>query len=765
MKTLNKHKSQNNLHFAFLFSSPLVRILNNEMQNIMQLSCISELDDIYKSVVGNLDYNLRFKSCVATRENFRSIICDWPSVLHFSGHGIENTLQNIGDDYLFNSDKGDILLLENESGMSDYYYKNELMTLLEIWKYKFEVVFVSSCHSQFAGQVFLESGAKHVICIKQDEKILDKASLLFSKVFYETLFTKKYSVCDAYKTARKEVGETFSKSEANKFMLKIQEDEFRHKCKGLTNLERGEFKNLTEKPLFDYVPSSIDGFIDRQREMYEIIKLLHENRVVSILGPPGIGKTSISRSLSNYLRDRKKFKDGIIYVRLRGCESAQMFLSRLSLILLTLCKEQNEKPSDDLMSEGPKVEHSEEDDEETAEDLILRNLKDKDVLLILDNAEDPLTNDQIKFSMTLESIIDFCTKTRILVTSRTPLNMVGNNLEKIYRLEPMPKDSALKLLISKAPRRISNDEIKELLHCDIPRDSKLGQSLNFRFNMRRGDELKLVDHPFAILLGGHPQAISLAAPMLKDKTLKNLFLAFCKTNLMDVIDDSINIKTAQTSLRVSLELSIQRVNEIKPKALDFFGLIGLLPGGVSNEELFELWGDDTWEPLKEELIGASLLTYKAEDNGSFIYSMLPFMSVRAHEHLDKAPDTKQDYHKKLWKLFKNYCAEFYYCPQKERESVEIKEALVNIETNIWAWIYRALNLTKNIEYQDFNGTSTHKEDNLEFYETRGQDGKEDSNFLTNSNPDYSIAYTIFNTDIKRSVEASGMINELFSVQS
>ena len=133
------------------------------------------------------------------------------------------------------------------------------------------------------------------------------------------------------------------------------------------------------------------------------------------------------------------------------------------------------------------------------------------------------------------------------------------------------------------------------------------------------------------------------------------------------------------------------------------------------------------------------------------------MSVRAHEHLDKAPDTKQDYHKKLWKLFKNYCAEFYYCPQKERESVEIKEALVNIETNIWAWIYRALNLTKNIEYQDFNGTSTHKEDNLEFYETRGQDGKEDSNFLTNSNLDYSIAYTIFNTDIKRSVEVSGII--------
>jgi MoxR-like ATPase len=75
---------------------------------------------------------------------------------------------------------------------------------------------------------------------------------------------------------------------------------------------------MNEEPLFDHTLSSIDGFVDRQREAYEIIKLLHDNRLVSILGPPGIGKTSIARYLANYLRDRKKFKDGIIYVRLRG---------------------------------------------------------------------------------------------------------------------------------------------------------------------------------------------------------------------------------------------------------------------------------------------------------------------------------------------------------------------------------------------------------------------------------------------------------------
>ena len=58
------------------------------------------------------------------------------------------------------------------------------------FSYNYEVVFVSSCHSEFASNIFLESGARHVICIETTETISDKASLRFSQVFYETLFVK-----------------------------------------------------------------------------------------------------------------------------------------------------------------------------------------------------------------------------------------------------------------------------------------------------------------------------------------------------------------------------------------------------------------------------------------------------------------------------------------------------------------------------------------------------------------------------------------------
>jgi len=335
------------VHLAFMFSSPLIRRFNNKTENIMQLDYLSEISDIAK-VCKQMKYEMKYKTEVATVSNFRSIITDGPIALHFSGHGIENTHENMGTDYILNKGKGNILLLEDEQGMSDYFFEEDLKYMIEMSQTTFEVVFVSSCHSQFAGEVFLNAGAKHVICIRGEEKISDKASLRFSRVFYETLFVKNYNVCTSFYFAKEEISKVISKSEANKYLLLIQDKEGntinfytgekivqnKHKCHALTNFKEGGLLDMNEEPMFDSNPSNVEGFIGRQQEMYEIINLLSSHRLVSICGPPGIGKTSLSRNLANYIKDRKKFTDGMIYVALRGCETAQMFITRLSLVVM-----------------------------------------------------------------------------------------------------------------------------------------------------------------------------------------------------------------------------------------------------------------------------------------------------------------------------------------------------------------------------------------------------------------------------------------------
>ena len=130
----------------------------------MQLDYLSEISDIVK-VWEHIDHEMKYLTNVATVSNLRSTITDCPIDLHFSGHGIENNIESLGSDYFLNKDKGNILLLEDEQGMSDYFYEKDLKYMIEMSRNTFEVVFVSSCYSQFAGEVFLNAGAKHVICI------------------------------------------------------------------------------------------------------------------------------------------------------------------------------------------------------------------------------------------------------------------------------------------------------------------------------------------------------------------------------------------------------------------------------------------------------------------------------------------------------------------------------------------------------------------------------------------------------------------------
>ena len=723
VKILPLDMTKSRFHLAFMFSSPLIRKINGKIESIMQLDYNSEINDIIK-VLSKIKSEMKFKTSVATVSNFRSIITDLPIALHFSGHGIQNTSESLGTEYYLNQDKGNILLLEDEQGMSKYFFEKDLKYMIEMSQTTFEVVFVSSWHSQFAGEVFLNAGAKHVICIKGGEKISDKASLRFSKVFYETLFVKNYNVWTSFYIAKEEINKVINAAEASKFMLLIQEHDRwdvtynpnsfatkKHRWYALTNFKEGSLVCMDSKPMFDSNQSNVEGFIGRQQEMYEIIKLLESHRLVSILGPPGIGKTSLSRNLANYIKDRRKFSDGIILVALRGWESAQMFLIRLTLILRASWWSDDYKKYDFGEIDVNKIDKEKDEnafeDEGKYRNFILNLLKDKDALMILDNAEDPLEDDNAKFVAELESIIDNWQKIKFLLTTRKTVNKLSYNHEKPYTLWPLSKEASLKLLILKAPREIKSQEIHDLLHSPIPDAFKIIQSINISSISYNTNQPKaLLDHPFTMLLGGHPQAISLAAPLLEYKSLKELFYAFWSSNLMDVLDISSNNQNTNTSLRVSLELSINHMKNTTPDALNLFGFVGLLPGGVNESEITQMWGNTEWMNLKDALIRASLLVYKTSNDGRFVYSMLPFMTIRAYEYLETNEELRILYHNKCCKMYKEYCIQFYYS-NKQFQDIE---NLIGYEANIWAWIYRSLNKKKEVIYQE----NSHKDNQSEF---------------------------------------------------
>jgi hypothetical protein len=76
------------------------------------------------------------------------------------------------------------------------------------------------------GKIFLEAGIPHVICIDQNQTILDKAAIEFSKFFYDEVFDCYNNICDAYKYAKKKVEDTFGKFQAEK--IKMLTNAFTH---------------------------------------------------------------------------------------------------------------------------------------------------------------------------------------------------------------------------------------------------------------------------------------------------------------------------------------------------------------------------------------------------------------------------------------------------------------------------------------------------------------------------------------------------------
>ncbi len=98
----------------------------------------------------------------------------------------------------------------------------------------------------------------------------------------------------------------------------------------------------------------------------------------------------------------------------------------------------------------------------------------------------------------------------------------------------------------------------------------------------------------------------MAAPLLQDKSLKELYSILNSYDILDVLGTDEKEGKQIAPLKVSLETSIDCMKSNDPEAVKLFCLIGLLPGGCQEEDLDRLWGND-WQRYAERLLRASLL--------------------------------------------------------------------------------------------------------------------------------------------------------------
>jgi predicted ATPase len=166
-----------------------------------------------------------------------------------------------------------------------------------------------------------------------------------------------------------------------------------------------EFPPLrTARPSAGNLPLRVTSFLGRDQELHELQELLEENRLLTLTGPGGIGKTSLAVELA---RSRvETLPDGAWFVALDSLTDPGVVRA---LIARTLG-----------LFDGP---------DRPAAEAIERYLADRSTLLVLDNFEH-----LIGASGVVADLLRASPKTRIVVTSRAPLRIAG---EQEYPVRPL----------------------------------------------------------------------------------------------------------------------------------------------------------------------------------------------------------------------------------------------------------------------------------------------------------------------------------------
>ena len=239
-----------------------------------------------------------------------------------------------------------------------------------------------------------------------------------------------------------------------------------------------------------------DGFTDfvgRQGELAQIAAMLKRGRLVTVVGPGGVGKTRVA--LVAAAQAAGNYPDGVWIVEQSGLRDPLLLPNTVASVL-----------------------GLPEQDARSALDALLEYLRDKRLLLILDTCEHLLD----ACADLIQAILPEAPGVTVLATSRQPIDTLG---EQNFAVQPLPvpdsdtaeldRGDAVELFALRAAAAAPDFAVTAANAADViglcRRLDGIPLAIELAAVQLRGlalDELtRRLDHRFAVLAGGRPGAL------------------------------------------------------------------------------------------------------------------------------------------------------------------------------------------------------------------------------------------------------------------
>ena len=101
----------------------------------------------------------------------------------------------------------------------------------------------------------------------------------------------------------------------------------------------GKYLCISDHIYLKHLPEKQLGIQYREKETYDLIqKIMHGERLVTVIGPHACGKSSIANLAMHYIAERKFFMDGMLWINAKNVTECFILLRKIQRVVFNSFK-------------------------------------------------------------------------------------------------------------------------------------------------------------------------------------------------------------------------------------------------------------------------------------------------------------------------------------------------------------------------------------------------------------------------------------------